>query len=344
MATIEVAPGFEMSEKGNISLPAVFLPSFRAQLAVHRKVQNDFLIYVCGGLGDAICAEPAIRYAISTFKGAKFTVATYWPQIYRHLGLEKIINFFEDPKGSNEYFNEYFVFKSLFNSDELHSEFIPHMFTHVIDYHSLTMFRTQMEPRQKRIVLKPTYTEQATVHNTEEAILIHPGRTWQSRTMPATWWDGVTAELIKRGIKPYIIGRTTEDPKLGTVDVNTTGCVDLRNKLSIMDTVALTQIAKVVLTNDSSPLHMAASGDSAWIGFMSTVKRPDLLMHYRGPNNECGWKMENLALGGMWQHMNMNPNNGAQFYFDRVEEKLLMQWLPDPREVAAWAIEKKLKG
>lgn len=332
MATIEVKDGKPLTTTGQLSMPATFIPSFRAHYAVQQKTQNNFLFYVTGGLGDAICVEPTIRYAMRNFKNAEFSVATWWPEVFKHLEFKQVINFFENRAPSESYYNTHYTFKTLFDGDELHSEFVPHFFTHAIDYHSISMLRMQLTPADKRVVLQGAPSMHSKMHH---ELLVHPGRSWQSKTIPAEYWNKVLKGLRNQGFVPTIIGATTKDPKLGTVDVNTEGCIDLRNKLSISESIELCQQAKVVLTNDSSPVHMAASGD-AWIGMFSTAKRPDLISHYRGPKNECGWKQENLTAGGLWDTLNLNPNNSKEFNFSVVDQKLLESWLLGPEKIVSW--------
>ena len=52
-------------------LPAFNIPSFNVQRAFEAGVKRKFLINTWGGLGDQICAEPAMRFA---FKDRKSVV------------------------------------------------------------------------------------------------------------------------------------------------------------------------------------------------------------------------------------------------------------------------------
>ena len=338
MATIELKEDTKITPYGTMSMPGWFVPSMRIHVAIAKGKQKKWLMYVVGGLGDAICAEPSIRYGFDNFgKDVEISIATWFPEIYSHLPAKEIISFHEFSKPMEYFFDEYLVFKTLWSGDHLHSEFIPHFFTQVIDYHTLTMWRQQLAPHQKKIVLKPTAILDPEIYygHLENSVILHPGRTWQSRTIPSYWWDELIQELLHLKLRPVIIGATTKDPKLGTVELNTEGCLDLRNKLSIMESVDLLQKARVLITNDSSPLHMAATGN-AWIGMLSTVKRPDLLFHWRGPDNELGWRMENLTTGGMWDIMDMSPLFAHDYNIAEVDPELLKSWLPRADSVALW--------
>jgi hypothetical protein len=121
------------------------------------------------------------------------------------------------------------------------------------------------------------------------------------------------------------------------VDVNPEGCLDLRNKLSINDSIWLLQRAAVLLTNDSSPLHMAASG-KAFIGYIATCKHPDLITHWR--QGKWQWRETNFGKGGIWDTVNFCPNKGEKVEAEFVDQKLLESWLPDPYAMADWALSK----
>ncbi len=108
-------------------------------------------------------------------------------------------------------------------------------------------------------------------------------------------------------------------------------------KLSIMESVALLQTANVLLTNDSAPLHMAASGD-AWIGFVATCKHPDMITHWR--NGQWSWRMKNHGKGGIWDVLDHCPNKAETLEAENVGAELLTSWLPDPVAFANWALDK----
>lgn len=324
-----------LNAEGHVVFPALMLPAFRNTLAVEKGVQNNLLISTYGGLGDVICAEPTIRFALENFKDVEISVITDYPQLFRHLKLKNLFDAnFDKPD-----FNEYYVFHTMFPGNHIQMDFMSPLLTHCVEYMCLCAFRCQMPPEYKKLKLVPTQTDFERVANMkmDSSVVIHAGRHWQSNTMPDWWWNGIIGGLRARGITPILVGKDVVDIR-GTVEVNTEGCIDLRNQLKVMETIALMQSAKVVLTNDSSPLHMAASGD-AWIGFMATAKRSDLITHWRGPRNEFGYKMKNFSLGGAWEIFDFCPNKTKEVTVNDVGEKLL-GWLPEPEVVSEWAAQK----
>lgn len=325
-------------EDAQINLPPDEIPSFRLCQALERKVDHKMLIECWGGLGDLMVAEPAIRYAATQFKGIEVSVETWFPELFRHIPLKAI---YERDKDHAIKANHY-VFKSLQPTESLSWEFVKYANCQRVDYCSLVMFGRQLPVADRALRFMPSLEELMTARAVmRDGVILHPGRTWKSRTMPKDWWDALIRSLVHRGISPVIVGATWTDGNRGTVDVDTTGCLDIRGKLSLMETIALLQEAKVVLTNDSAPLHMAASG-RAWIGFLSTANHPDYITHWRedGPDVKWGWRMQDFALGGMWQKVPMLPNDPKRYTLHDVEEAELRSWLPNPGDMAHWAMEK----
>lgn len=209
------------------------------------------------------------------------------------------------------------------------------MITNCVDFPSLCALRFQLPIADKNIILNPS-TPTKIIETTSRDVWVHAGKHWPSKTFPKDWWDAVLKHLINANARPILLGADSDDNR-GTVDVDTANCLDLRNQLSITETVYYLQKAKVLLTNDSSPLHMAASGN-AWIGFIATCKHPDYIKHWR--NGQWSWRMENLGLGGIWDVLDYCPNKENLITVDSVEESMLRSWLPEPETFAKWALDK----
>lgn len=317
-----------------VQIPVHWLPSGRSYVAIQNGVEKDILINTWGGLGDQACAEPAIRYAMKHFHGCKFTLASEKPDLFQHLKFERVFDLAKE----QPIWDKYFMFRTIHSTEHISWEFMSHMLTQAVDYCSLNMFRLQMPIADKEINLFPSpLREHLTplIPNTPQ-VLVHAGRHWQTKTFPKWFWDAVLAELIALGVLPVLIGANTEDNR-GTVDVNPEGCLDLRNKTNINDLMYLCKNADVLLTNDSSPMHIASAG-RAWIGFIATCKHPDYIMHWR--QGVWAWRMKNFGVGGIWDSQNYCPNTAQTIEVDKVDPKILESWLPDPKDYAKWAAEK----
>ncbi len=281
-----------------------------------------------------ICTEPAIRYAVEKFHGNKISVYCEKPELYQHLKLEKIYTKNEPPN-----WDKHLVFVSMMDADSLSTEFVCHILINAVDYTTLSMFRCQLPVADRIIRLEPSEKDfEAVSEITCRYVAVHPGSGWQSKTFPKDWWDTIIQGIRENGLVPVIIGSNTVINH-GTVDVETFGCVDMRNKLTLMQSVALLRKTNVLITNDSSPLHMAACGNG-WIGYVATAKHPDYIEHWRRDSwgtPTFGWRMKNLGHGGMWDKMSFCPNITEPINIERADPS---QWLPDPDSVVDWAVEK----
>lgn len=327
-----------LSDSDVIQMPANFIPAFRSDLARQRRVERNILLRTWGGIGDQICAEPTLRYALKTFKDCKVSLASECPYLFQHLNFERVFDLREiQPIWSN-----YLLFDTIKNqtSEDLFTQFVSHMLTNCVDYPSICAFRCMLPISDREVKLVPTeedFWKVSLAGDPDWRIVIHPGRHWQSKTFPKAWWETVVNCLVDFGATPVLIGGNVDDNR-GTVDIEPPeGCIDLRGKLRLMETVALLKSSRVLLTNDSSPLHMAVDSD-AWIGFVATCKHPDYIMHWR--RGQWAWRMQNLGRGGIWDHVDFCPNRNEELSMENVGQDRLMSWLPDPREFAEWGISK----
>lgn len=335
----------KITRDSRVQIPALMHPLFRTSYAIQNGVERNLIFRTWGGIGDQICAEPTIRYAIKHFKDCNISLASEQPNFFRHLfdDFKRIFDLKEELPN----YERYFLFDTITPPDDSNLVwcFMSHMLTNCVDFPSLCALRLQLPVSEKDIRMSPREPDNAKKLY-RGGVLIHPGKHWQSKTFPKSFWDRVIATLLVNRITPIIIGANADDNR-GTVDVNIENCIDLRNKLSLEESVWLCMNAKVVLTNDSSPLHMAAPG-RAWIGYIATCKHPDMISHWRNVNaltdkpnhNEWNWREVNHGKGGIWDVIDFCPNKAQKVEAEFVPPELLESWLPDPREYAMWAVEK----
>lgn len=329
-------PVQRLDPNASVAIPIGHIPIFRTQLAIQNNVERKLLLRTWGGIGDQICSEPTLRYALKMFKDCEISLASEEPELFSHLKFKRVFDLKEEIPN----LKKYFLFDTITTPDESNMvwQFFSHMLVNCVDFPSMCALRLQLPNADKEIKLEP---KTPTSFDTgeilrEKSVVVHAGKHWQSKTFPKEFWDRVLAGLRCRGIRPIIIGADADDNR-GTVDVDTSGCLDLRNKLSIMDSVWVCQQARVVLTNDSAPLHMAASGE-AWVGYIATCKHPDMITHWR--NGQWQWREKNFGKGGIWDVIDYCPNKKQQVEAEFVPPELLLSWLPEPSEMADWAAEK----
>ena len=354
----EVIPLQELPKFTNldrISVPINHIPLFRTTIANQNGVQDSMIFKTWGGLGDQVCAGPTLSYALKTFRNCEISLHSEHPELFSHLKFHKV---FHAKKDKPPDWNKYLVFETITppNDSNLVWQFFSHMLTNCVDFPSLCALRSQLPVADREILLSPRTPEAEEIRSLRDGVFVHAGRHWPSKTFPKWWWDGVIQGLIANGVTPILIGADTDDNR-GTVDVDASGSIDLRNKTTVSELAWLMQHAKVLLTNDSSPMHMAASRDPndfttglTWIGYIATCKHPDYITHWRKPPkhyesdkeslNVWQWREENLGLGGMWEITSPNPNQNDEITVDKVDAEILASWLPSPESVVQWTLNK----
>lgn len=321
---------------GLFTTSATNIPSCRVEDAIARGVEKNLLFCVGGGLGDQICAEPTLRYALKNFKDCKVSLYAYHPELFAHLKFENVFLY-------GEKFNEmdYFWLPTYPRTEDFINQFFTPNSVNLVDFISLHALRCQLPVPDREIFIQPTefYTLPLEVKN---PVIVHAGLSWQSRTFPVLWWNCLIEWIVHCSMTPVLIGTQG-------VDVDASKCFDLRGKLSILQSIDLLQKERVLITNDSSPLHMASTrhpssslGLGHWSGhcyveYIATAKHPDLLTHVR--HGELGYRMQNHSRGGLWQQ-NHCPNKRETLDMRQVDENELISWLPDPQYLAEWAREK----
>lgn len=325
----------KLDPNGAYEIPAMFVPSFRKAVAGQRGVKNKILLKTWGGLGDQICAEPTLRFALDRFKEYEISLDAMVPELFTHLKFHKVYDQKKNP--ANE--DEFDVFHTICSDQDFFWEYVCHLYTHCIDFPSICAFRSQLPRAYREIQLHPSQEIYDKITplmsdfvNKIPFVVLHPGKHWQSKTFPKWWWDRVISYLKRNDCLPVIIGGHADDINglRTTVDVDTEGCVDFRNKFSVMETVAILKKSRVLLTNDSAPLHMAAS-TNAWIGFVSMNKHPEYITHTR--YGEFGWRMKSFELGGVWDISHFLSDINVQDIGENLEK-----WLPIPEELGKWAL------
>lgn len=316
----------------SVKLPIKLIPSFNVEIAVQNEVNKNLLFRTWGGLGDQICAEPTLRYALKNFTDCTISLESEHPELFQHLNFHKVYDLGKKERAN---YDKHLVFETITPPDDsnLVWQFFSHMVTNCVDFPSLCALRLQLPVAEKEVCLADVGYKAPFELN--RAVIVHAGRHWQSKTFPKEFWDAVLKQIFDSGAIPVLIGANSGENR-GTVDVNADGCIDMRNKLSLMETVSLLKQSRVLLTNDSSPLHMAVDSD-AWIGFVATCKHPDHIGHWR--RGQWMYRMENHGRGGIWDKLHYCPNRSEELSAENVGDSLL-SWLPDPIEFASWGVSK----
>lgn len=254
--------------------------------------QRHLYISVNGGLGDQICAEPAIRYLSKLYKNDEIVIATHFPRLFQHLKKQENISVIEHGKANLRMDTPYWIRSSLPGPDTINWALLSHLLCHTVDYCSIALLKRTLPVKDRQIKFELNLSDYNEVFDAagttdlKNFIVIHPGRHWNSKTLPVEYWQSII-DMHKKNGPVAIIGKSERgDPPdyiagaRGTVNVDATGCVDLREKLSLGGLAALLSVAKLLISNDSAPIHLAGAFDN-WIYVIPTCKHPDHILPYR---------------------------------------------------------------
>ncbi len=350
----------------HVQLRADLIPGLRAVESLKRGTLNKLMVLLRGGLGDEVCSEPALRFAFKNFAPKRpdfeLSVISKYPTLWRHLPMTKVF----DGKSL-----ELKIFKPAYHwltnyppTGSLDWEFYCVPFMNTVDQVSISLFKCMLHVEEKdiRLTTRPEFNRLTQferelldeMRSNNQLVLLHPGVTWASRTFGVKFWDEVILECRKLGMRPVLIGASPRDG-VGTEEVNPAGCIDLRDRCSLDETTFLCQRATALFTNDSAPLHLAASTDpdddstgKTWIGYVATIRHPSFISHYRrNPETKLNeWNYREVNLGdesrGLWHDLDyyLTAPDKAVALDSFGAGARLQEILPAPKAVADWLASK----
>jgi hypothetical protein len=297
----------------------------------HLKRKRKVIIGVGAKLGDNICAEPIIRHIVEKSQNTKFVVATSHPDIFKHLDVE-VTDSFDMGK------EPCVVFNTTLDEKDPRKMFLTADYMHIVDYISLLCLKKQLLDNDKRIKLKVDIKGLHEVieiyHQPRGLILVHPGKSWPSKTFPLEYWNKIISGIVSKGYHVGIIGNYVDD-KIGVldIDVNHELIHDFRNLLSLKGLIAIISEAPVLVSNDSAPIHVAGAFDNHII-VIPTCKHPDLILPYR--HGKKYFKVSALYKRLMCDDVPFDQSNLHNF--NMVEVNDIYKYLPDPEVVMQEAI------
>lgn len=248
------------------------------------RYQRHILLDVQGGLGDQVDAEPTIRFLLDhIYPEEDVNIKTHFPRLFSHLQHRAKIWEHSEFRGQPD--TPYWHCVTLPGPETSMWAHVSNLMCHTVDYISQAVLKRALPVEDRRIKLEVfrediEEAQQAVGRDDlENLILVHPGRHWDSKTFPLEWWQAVMDGLQKSGQRVCIIGQ--EDETRGTLAVIVReGTIDTRDLLSLGGLIGLISEAKVLISNDSAPIHIAGAFDNRII-LIPTCKHPDHVLPYR---------------------------------------------------------------
>ena len=242
--------------------------------------KRNLLLSISAGMGDQLCAEPAIRYTQKLYSDDNLYIVTHFPRLFEHIDVPCYT--YDEFKA----FDQCFIKLRSCPEDSESDHHMSHVFFHPTDFATMSMIRKTIPNHDKTIQLKLKPEETKSVLKLLEGrdpdkkiVVVHAGKWWPSKTFPVDWWQEVVDKLSEK-LTVVLIGKTI-DEKQGyqPIDCPTDG-IDLRDNTTLGELFSLISLSKVLLSNDSSPIHIAGAFDN-WIVTVPTCKHADHILPFR---------------------------------------------------------------
>lgn len=251
-------------------------------------MKNIAIHLACSGIGDIISSIPTIKYLHNLYK-KKILVFTHNTDLLKnyHYITEKEIDKDEIKKINND--KNWILLNTFDTSKDLHPRIdIRQFHTNKLGF--------QLLPDEMNIKFYPDKYEP--IKNLpENYVVIHPVKTWPSRTWEQYRWQNLINTLNDYNIPVIAVGKNssehgTYNTQKPTFNVDIKLGLNLLNKISIHQTWHILNKAVVVVTMDSGILHLAGTTDTAIIQLGSSIN-PKFRAPYR--NNRQNYKYSYIS-------------------------------------------------
>lgn len=304
--------------------------------APNYEYKRNILIRLSAGLGDQIESEPVARFVRKIYPDANMYLTTHHPRAFQHLEKENIKVF--------DYTNWTGLTEALLVMENNPTEGksinrLTQVLFHPTDFSSISMVRRTIPHEEKQIKIANDANDVGSVLNLlkdqnqeKPIVVVHAGKWWPSKTFPKPWWQKVV-DLLSEKLSVVLIGKTLSE-KQGYLDID---CpedgFDFRDFTGLGENIALISLAKVTVSNDSSPIHIAGAFDN-WIVLVPTSKHPNHVIPWR---KGCQtYKTKTLYKKLLIDDLEVRH---TEFYFDTInmlpKGKTIEEYLPEPEDVVS---------
>lgn len=311
--------------------------------------KRHILLDVQGGLGDQIDAEPAIRYLKKyVYPNDDVVIKTHFPRIFEHLT--------DIPTYSHEEFRPtmdtpYYHIITLPGPETITWSIVSNLLCHTVDYTSMAILRRTLPNRDKIIQLQVNpedylkVLETIGIRSLNDLVLIHCGKHWESKCFPLEWWQVIVNGLANE-VPLCLIGSDTE-PTRGTAQVKVPeGVIDTRNLLDLGGFFAIVKSAKLLITNDSSPVHVAGAFGNE-IVLIPSCKHWDHVLPFR-KDPETGIISNQCKAVALCKKLTLDDCESAPTCVNGSSAEFIKgpwdQYLPEPETVIQEAIKRYNNG
>lgn len=301
------------------------------------KYNRNICIQVSAGMGDQLCSEPAIRYTQKIYPDAKFHVVTHFPRLFDH--LDASVYSYEEWKG----LKDPVLMMYTCPDDDKSDHHLSHVLFHPCDFSSMSMIKRNIPHVDKTINLRLDPKDVRSVMNMVDVknrekplVLVHAGRWWPSKTLPIDWWQELVDKLSEKLTVGLIGKNLSEEQGYQEIYCPENG-YDFRDITTLGELIALISLTRALVTNDSSPLHIAGAFDN-WIVTVPTCKHPDHILPYR--NGVQTYKTKVLYKKLLLDDLEIRHTEYRPDTIDKLPEgKTLYDYIPEVDDVVKEVFE-----
>jgi len=240
-------------------------------------------------MGDQVDAEPTLRYLHKLYKdSADIIITTHWPRLFKHLDYFDI----HEHKGfvSSNY-APFYEMRTFPDPTTVTYSVVSNLMCHTVDYCAISTLQRVLPLPDKIIKLAVTEEDNLELDSVlngfdlKKAVIIHPGRHWDSKTFPIEYWQEVV-DTISKEIPVCLIG-TDDHSNRGAFQLDLpSNSINLIDRTTIGTLIAAISRSPVLISNDSAPIHIAGAFDN-WVVVIPTCKHPDHILPFRkGPDGK----------------------------------------------------------
>ena len=301
-------------------------------MAPRYDYKRNIFIKVHGGLGDEVCAEPVIRFiSEKCYPDSNVVIATWFPRLFVHLPVT-VLEIDGKPPACD---SAYYVMETMAPPEHPSWQFMSANLMHTTDFISQICLRQILSDEDRQIKLAVQMEDVAEaldvfgIRPLNELVLVHPGKGWPSKSFPPKYWNQIINGLSEDGHAVAVVGKHISDDQ-GTMDLEIPkGVMDARDLLGLGALMATISQAKILVTNDSAPVHVAGAFDN-WIILIPTCKHPDHVL----PMRQGSRRHKTVALYKKLtcELLESLPTQIHGKTIDKVKGDL-MEYLPDPTQV-----------
>jgi len=291
-----------------------------------RVYPKQIFIQSGGGIGDVVASEPAVRFAAEKmYPKDQIVLQTAHPELFAHLPENvKII-----PTNMTIQDQGHYEIHLMPTAEKIINAFVTHLLMHPLDYASLMLMKGQLPISDRQICLLGSGLNDETINALRGCVLIHAGKGWPSKTFPASWWKDTVDQIRSSGFKVALIGKHGDYHSI--VDFEAEVDLDLRDQLTLSQLIQAIQVAPVLISNDSLPVHIAGSGNN-WIGLLATCKHPDRILPWRNGSQ----RHKASVLTKKIIQREFRPNHPDIVTVDEATADEVMACLPKPEQIVDW--------